>query len=200
MRRAEKRQALAEAWAGDLAVTRAELERGNGADVATRVRRWTAAVERVLNRPYLRAYARWRLAESQLGRRDGREAAADTITAALTAAESLRAAPLLTELTSLAHRARLSVDKTADGALVSTGADERPFGLTEREAEVRALVAEGLSNQDIAERLFISPKTASVHVSNIYGKLGVESRVAAATTAHNLGLVTPTDDAGEGAS
>ncbi len=55
-------------------------------------------------------------------------------------------------------------------------------------------MAAGLSNQDIAERLFISPKTASVHVSNIYGKLGVESRVAAATVAHELGLDVPPEE------
>ena len=66
-----------------------------------------------------------------------------------------------------------------------------PYGLTAREAEVLALLALGLSNQEIAERLFISPKTASVHVSNIYSKLDVESRVAAATLAHQLGLDSP---------
>ena len=70
-----------------------------------------------------------------------------------------------------------------------------PFGLTERELEVLGLLAAGLGNREIADRLFISPKTASVHVSNIYGKLGVESRVAAATVAHDLGLVAVTDEA-----
>ena len=49
------------------------------------------------------------------------------------------------------------------------------------------------ATRDIAERLFISPKTASVHVSNIYGKLGVESRVAAATMANDLGLAVDPD-------
>ena len=76
--------------------------------------------------------------------------------------------------------------------------DEHPFGLTPRELEVLGLLADGLDNREIAERLYISPKTASVHVSNIYGKLGVESRVAAATTAHNLGLAgAPRDAHGE---
>ncbi|MCQ0005950.1 response regulator transcription factor [Actinomadura madurae] len=50
------------------------------------------------------------------------------------------------------------------------------------------LVAEGRSNRDIAEALFISVKTASVHVSNILGKLEVTSRGEAAATAHRLGL------------
>ena len=61
-------------------------------------------------------------------------------------------------------------------------------GLTAREMEVLALVGEGLTNRQIAERLFISPKTASLHVSRILAKLGVRSRVEAATTAHRLGL------------
>jgi DNA-binding NarL/FixJ family response regulator len=65
------------------------------------------------------------------------------------------------------------------------------FGLTGRELEVLRLVAAGRSNRDIANELFISPKTASVHVSNILGKLGAASRGAAAAKAHTLGLVDP---------
>jgi len=56
---------------------------------------------------------------------------------------------------------------------------------------VLTLLAQGLSNGEIADHLFISPKTASVHVSNIYGKLGVETRVAAATVAQGLDLGNP---------
>ena len=63
------------------------------------------------------------------------------------------------------------------------------LGLTAREAEVLRLVADGLSNSQIAERLFISRKTASVHVSNILAKLGVSTRVEAAALAHRRGLV-----------
>src|SRR6266498_5254017 len=62
------------------------------------------------------------------------------------------------------------------------------LGLTPREAEVLALVAAGRSNSQIAGELFISPKTASVHVSNILAKLGVSGRVEAAARAHRLGL------------
>jgi DNA-binding NarL/FixJ family response regulator len=62
------------------------------------------------------------------------------------------------------------------------------FGLTPREAEVLALLADGRTNREIGEELFISQKTASVHVSRILGKLEVRSRVEAATTAHRLGL------------
>ena len=63
-----------------------------------------------------------------------------------------------------------------------------PLGLTDREAEVIRLVAAGRSNQQIADELFITRKTASVHVSNILGKLGVTNRVEAAAVAQRLGL------------
>ena len=66
------------------------------------------------------------------------------------------------------------------------------LGLTERELEVLRLVAAGRSNREIAGELFISPKTASVHVSNILGKLGVASRGEAAAKAHSLRLFDPT--------
>ena len=63
------------------------------------------------------------------------------------------------------------------------------LGLTPRELEVLALVAEGRSNRQVADALFISAKTASVHVSNILAKLGVASRVEAAAVAHRHGLL-----------
>jgi DNA-binding NarL/FixJ family response regulator len=62
-------------------------------------------------------------------------------------------------------------------------------GLTARELEVLALVAEGLSNRAIAERLYISAKTAGRHVSNIFAKLGVHTRAAASRVALERGLV-----------
>ncbi len=61
--------------------------------------------------------------------------------------------------------------------------------LTAREAEVLALVAEGLSNRQIGERLFISGKTVSVHVSNLLAKLGVAGRTEAVAVAHRRGLL-----------
>ena len=64
-----------------------------------------------------------------------------------------------------------------------------PERLTAREAEVLRLVAGGWTNRQIADELFISPRTASVHVTNIFGKLGANSRVEAAAIAHRLGLV-----------
>ena len=61
--------------------------------------------------------------------------------------------------------------------------------LTPREAEVLALVAEGASNRDVGQRLFISTKTASVHVSNILAKLGARSRTEAVSIARRRGLL-----------
>lgn len=194
VKRVRRQHALAEAWGADLAIVRAELARAEG-DPAGRVRRWKAALDGMGQRPYQAAYCGWRLAEAELSRRNGRDAATAPLQAAMAIAGSLGAAPLLGELRALARRARLTVGSEEDGPTVTATSQQRPFGLTTREAEVLALLADGLSNQEIAERLFISPKTASVHVSNIYGKLGVESRVAAATLAHELGVTTLDDEA-----
>jgi DNA-binding CsgD family transcriptional regulator len=184
--RVRRQRALATAWAGDLALARAELER-SGQDVAARERRWKVAVDLVTLRPYAAAYALWRLAEARLARRDGRPDAATAIRQGLVLTEALGAARLGDELRSLAQRARLVVAAEADArVIVSLRSEQRPFGLTARETEVLVLLAQGLSNGEIADRLFISIKTASVHVSNIYSKLGVETRVAAATLAQGL--------------
>jgi DNA-binding NarL/FixJ family response regulator len=114
----------------------------------------------------------------------------------------LRAEPLRREVELLARQGRL--DLTPVPASTEPGEESRAgnggLGLTERETEVLQLVAGGWSNQQIADALFISRKTASVHVSNILGKLGVGSRVEAAAIAHRLGLAgdapVPPDAAG----
>jgi len=64
-----------------------------------------------------------------------------------------------------------------------------PSGLTARETEVLRLVAEGLTDAQVAQRLFLSPRTVSRHLQSIYRKLRVSSRVAAATTALERGLI-----------
>jgi DNA-binding NarL/FixJ family response regulator len=90
---------------------------------------------------------------------------------------------------SLARRARLTLagDPAAQAADPSEQA-RRQYGLTARELEVLRLVAIGRSNPDITAELFISAKTASVHVSNIMSKPGVAGRVEAAALAYRLGL------------
>ena len=91
----------------------------------------------------------------------------------------------------LARRARLRVESPAAAQTGATPtAPALRFRLTDREREVLALVTEGRSNGQIASALFISPKTASVHVSNILAKLNVSSRTEAATVAHRLGLLS----------
>ena len=93
-------------------------------------------------------------------------------------------------------RIRLTGDDASEGPGDRAGAGDGELGLTERELEVLRLVAAGRSNREIAAELFISPKTASVHVSNILGKLGVASRGEAAATAHTLRLFDPAVIAG----
>jgi DNA-binding CsgD family transcriptional regulator len=136
---------------------------------------------------HLRAYLRLRLAHSAAaaGRRD--EAAA-AVREARALAEPLGAKPLLGELDALARAARLAVAAVGVGRepdAAQPGAAPLA-GLTPRERDVLRLVADGLSNGQIAARLFISTKTVSVHVSNILAKLAVSSRTEAAAVAHRL--------------
>jgi DNA-binding CsgD family transcriptional regulator len=85
----------------------------------------------------------------------------------------------------LAERARIRLSGPAP-----SDTDARPtFGLTDRERQVLALVADAHTNREIGEALFMSPKTASVHVTNVLRKLDVASRREAARLARELGLV-----------
>jgi DNA-binding CsgD family transcriptional regulator/tetratricopeptide (TPR) repeat protein len=145
---------------------------------------WPAAVAtwRSLGEPHMLAYALMRHAEASAAAGD-RETAED---AAREAAEHLRglgARPLLDELLAVARRARLAVDGTPEPAAPADG-PLAGYGLTDREREVLDLVAEGRSNSQIGAQLFITRKTASVHVSNILAKLGVASRGEAAALLH----------------
>ncbi|HEY6500109.1 MAG TPA: AAA family ATPase [Streptosporangiaceae bacterium] len=151
---------------------------------------WRAAAE-----PYPLSYALLRQAEAAIGRGD-RDLAAAAVTEAQQLAGQIGAGPIVTEAGALIRRARLdprpSVAREADQADQAdeaAGTDELArFGLTEREREVLPLLAAGQSNPEIARALFISAKTASVHVSNILAKLGVSGRVEAAAVAHRLGI------------
>nr|WP_281371620.1 helix-turn-helix transcriptional regulator [Petropleomorpha daqingensis] len=133
-------------------------------------------------------YARFRLGEA-LCADGGREEAVEPLRAAARSAASLRAQPVLDDVQALARRARLALDERGAAPVAEQVAS--PFALTDREREVLTLVAAGRSNGQIAAELFISPKTASVHVSNILAKLGVGGRVEAAAVAHRLGLIPP---------
>lgn len=101
-------------------------------------------------------------------------------------AHQLGAEPLLAEIRALARQAdlRLAVERPeGDGP-----SDLERLGLTPRETEVLQLLASGATNRQVATQLFISTKTASVHVSNILAKLGVATRGEAAAVAHRLRL------------
>jgi DNA-binding CsgD family transcriptional regulator len=170
-----------------LALAEAEWDRLTG---RVRPETWTAVVARwdELGDHFQSAYARWRQAEALAAARGAREEIAEALRPALAAARSLGARPLIERVEALARRSRIDVDHPRAEAPTPAAM----FRLTPREAEVLALVAAGQSNRQIGEALFISAKTASVHVSNILAKLGVASRAEAAATAWRLGLV-PTD-------
>ncbi|MEU5024186.1 response regulator transcription factor [Streptomyces milbemycinicus] len=84
---------------------------------------------------------------------------------------------------------------TADGTAAKTGAGAvpgpLPDGLTPREAEVLTLVAEGLSNAEIARRLHIGPATVKTHINNLFAKAGVRDRAQAVRYAYRSGIARP---------
>ena len=129
---------------------------------------------------YEQARSRWRLAEALLSA-DQRDAAATEARVAHDIAVDLGARPLQQAIAALARRGRLDI-----GIATPTSTDG---GLTAREREVLALLAEGLTNRQIGQQLYIAEKTASVHVSNILAKLGASGRTEAVTVAHRRGLL-----------
>ncbi len=136
---------------------------------------------------YLAAYASWREAEALLISSGDRRSIEPLIRHANAVAQELGARPLREELEGLARRARIDLNRS-DLAGETPNVALQQLGLTPREIQVLALLADGLSNREIAGRLFISNKTASVHVSHILSKLSVPNRAAAAATAHRLGV------------
>ncbi|MET9311036.1 AAA family ATPase [Kribbella sp. NPDC003505] len=141
-----------------------------------------AASWAALARPYPQAYALMRsaLAAARLGDRAG---AAAALREAAALAGTIDARVLHQQIARLAGRMRIELSDSP-----ATDVVDEPFHLTARELEVLKLITVGASNRMIAGELFISPKTASVHVSNILAKLGVASRGEAAATAHRLRL------------
>ncbi|MFI9544483.1 AAA family ATPase [Streptomyces sp. NPDC052016] len=177
---------------------RAELRRAEGHSTPDLWSEVVTAFE-PLERPYDLARVRYRLAEALLAvgtARSGadgsgkdtepeRDRATELLRLSHAVADHLGARPLAESAARLAQRARLPLT-TSPG----TAADDpvRALGLTGRERDVLRLVSAGRTNRQIAGELFISPKTASVHVSNILAKLGVSGRGEAAAVAHRLGL------------
>ncbi|MFJ8539781.1 AAA family ATPase [Streptomyces sp. NPDC093591] len=164
--------------------TRAELARAENRDTPDTWSDVITAFE-ALERPYDLARVRHRLAEALLaiGGEDERARATELLRLTRATAVHLGARPLADATTHLAQRARLPLTAAPPP---TDPADS--LGLTTRERDVLRLVSAGRTNRQIAGELFISPKTASVHVSNILGKLGVSGRGEAAAVAHRMGL------------
>jgi DNA-binding NarL/FixJ family response regulator len=171
------------AGAADIALAEATITRLQGGD-ASAFTRAAVAADRIGD-AWLAAFAR--LHEAEASARTGSTAqAADALRASYDTATALGAAPLVDDIEALARRTRISLDAPTVAVLGS--ADAAQLGLTSREAEVLALVAAGRTNREIGTELFVSEKTASVHVSNILRKLGVSSRVDAAAIAQRVGV------------
>ena len=164
---------------------KAELARARGREAPdlwlTAAREWDS-----VERPYQAAIMRWHAAEAYAEAGD-RAAAAPEAAAALEASRRLGSEWLAGEITALIQRARLEPDH-GESAATDGAPDDDPFGLTPRERQVLALIAEGATNRQIGAALFMAEKTASVHVSRILSKLGVSSRTQAAAVAHRLHL------------
>jgi DNA-binding CsgD family transcriptional regulator len=182
----------------DVALTRAELSRltdGSDADL------WAVAAvaAEALQHPLEAAYSRFRQAEALLLSRGSRVAARAAAVAAHRTARDLGAEPLVREVAGLATRSRLDLTRSpdaADGPATAPARPATPFTLTRRELDVLERLTLGRTNREIAAELFISEKTASVHVSNIKGKLGANGRAEIAAIAVRLGLVPEPADAG----
>jgi DNA-binding CsgD family transcriptional regulator/tetratricopeptide (TPR) repeat protein len=174
--------------ASSLLLARAEQSRLEGRSDPERWRAAAVAWER-LAYPFEAAYTRFRQAEALLASRPQHKQADSVLRPAQQTAVVLGAAPLQRQIELLAQRGRLRLEDHADTAQApAVPSPVASLGLTRREGEVLALLAEGRTNRQIGQALFITEKTASLHVSHILAKLGVAGRGEAAAIAHRLGL------------
>ncbi len=197
----------AAAW---LATADAERGRLDGAPDPEPWRRAVAAWADGID-PFEAAYARYRFAETELRRAGVKADVATELVDAWRSTVTLGAASLRGAIEVLARRARVPLTddpawaaavETApgDGEPVATGPGRsgsvsgQAHGLSAREIEVLRLVAAGRSNGEIGDELFITRKTAGVHVTHILDKLGVSNRVEAAMAAARLGLLEPLEE------
>jgi DNA-binding CsgD family transcriptional regulator len=184
------------------ALLEAELARAMGEDDPAN---WDLARTALAARtaPFLESYVLWRAADAFAGRGD-RAAAAEPLRNAYEIAARIGARLLVARIEALGRRMRIKLTAPDAGrtAAETPPLVERnePFGLTTREREVLALVAQGYTNHRIADTLFITESTAGVHVSHILGKLDVGSRTEAATVAVRLGLDDITGFSSDGES
>ncbi|WHO75538.1 AAA family ATPase [Rhizobium sp. BT03] len=161
----------------------AEISRASVSDLGA----WEAAAQSWadLNQPFRQAYALMQAGSATVNA-GKRASGGGHFRQAAELAQSTGARLLCNQIETLAAKARIDLRGGKEGS-----PPKAPLGLTDREFEVLRLVAAGQSNRQIADNLFISSKTASVHVSNILSKLAVPSRGAAAAMAHRLRMVDP---------
>jgi DNA-binding CsgD family transcriptional regulator/tetratricopeptide (TPR) repeat protein len=165
-----------------LAALEAELHRAGGRDDPDSWAQAAAEWDR-LGCPMPRAYATWRRAEALLAHTGNRSEAAELLAAAHHDAASLGATPMCATIEGLARRCRVSLPEPAR----ATGTP--PHRLTERELDVLRLLSTGSTNRQVAGALFISEKTASIHVSRILAKLGAANRTEAGAIARRLDII-----------
>jgi DNA-binding NarL/FixJ family response regulator len=139
------------------------------------------------HRPHRAAYAHWRQAEALLSAAHTKSIADDALRTARS--QAAQHAPLLHTIDELARRARLDLHQPSPPTEPDKTTENHPFDLTDRELAVLKLVGEGKTNPEIAADLYISTKTASVHVTHILRKLNVTTCVQAATVAERAGLL-----------
>jgi DNA-binding CsgD family transcriptional regulator len=165
--------AIATAWSAEIA----------GGDPVPHWERAIAEFER-LGIVVEAAWAKAELACRLVAAEESRARATELVAEAHDVARQVSATPLLRFVRSLARRARLDVPG------IEPAPTAEQLGLTDREVSVLRLLADGRTNKDIATALFISAKTASVHVSNILRKLGATTRGEAAAVARRHGLAS----------
>ncbi|HVM30390.1 MAG TPA: AAA family ATPase [Candidatus Limnocylindrales bacterium] len=169
--------------------------------------------------PYQAAKAHWWHAATALEARDRRSEARDALHAAWRIAGELPARPLRRALAQLAERGRIPLPDDGPVAIPVRPVGRQPvavgpgtaiaerlsvkptavttqsFGLSQRESSVLLLLAQGLTNREIGERLYIRQATVAVHVRRVLAKLGVSNRIEATGMAIRLGLVPDEKDA-----
>ncbi|HTC70309.1 MAG TPA: AAA family ATPase [Acidothermaceae bacterium] len=170
-----------------VALCRAEASRTTGPDPDL----WRAAAESwdAACQPYPAAYCRWREAEYLLGARLDRKRATESAQRAWRSSVEIGTPLLRARIERLAERARITLAPAAVDATATTRSVAADLGLTPREVEVLAQLAKGRTDRQIAEELFISKKTASVHVSNLLRKLDAANRIEAAEIGQRVSLV-----------
>jgi DNA-binding CsgD family transcriptional regulator len=165
---------------------RAEASRIHGSDPAA----WARAVAayKDLGAPYHAAYCGFREAEARLHARGDRRAATEALLEAWRTARRLDARDLVTRCERLAERGRIVLDDPHDDSATPRQRAAADLALTTREVEVLDLLARRRTDAQIAEELFVSKKTASVHVSNVVRKLDAHDRWHAGDIGRNAGL------------